>query len=45
MNFDNIFFENDNEDVDSIFNSFLNTYLQTFYSRSPPHPPPKKLTK
>ena len=25
-------FENDNKDVDSIFNSFLNTYLQIFHS-------------
>jgi hypothetical protein len=29
-------FDNDNKDVDSIFNSFLNTYLQILYSFSPP---------
>jgi len=27
--------ENDNNDVDRIFNSFLNTYLQIFYSCFP----------
>jgi hypothetical protein len=28
-------FDNTNKDVDSIFNSFLNTYLQIFYSCFP----------
>jgi hypothetical protein len=28
-------FDNDNKDVDSIFNYFLNTYLQIFYSYFP----------
>ena len=31
-------FENDNSDVDSICNSFLNVYLQIFYSCSPKKP-------
>ena len=34
ITFKNVF-ENDNNDVDSIFNSFLNTYLHIFYSCFP----------
>ena len=37
-------FDNDNKDVDSIFNSFLNTYLQIFYSYFPQKKTNNKIT-
>jgi hypothetical protein len=38
-------FDNDNKDVYSIFNCFLNTYLHIFYSFPLPPPPPPQRQK
>jgi len=38
---ENVFSNNDN-DTNTTFNNFLNTFLRTFNASSPPPPPPKK---